>query len=405
MKKKHLVIVGLLVFCCLSWSINSVAAVAAQVKCDSWGCTVDGAITEAALAQVKKEGKLSESALTLKNVTNDDLKKLPTLKAELTQLVIQDSKAVTDITPLGELTGLKSLELYLDNPADFSPVAKLVNLAKLRITKGKYTSFDFLKPLSGLETLMLDSPPQEPSAISALAGKTKLKTLTFGGANIKDISPLKDAINLEFLSLYATKVTDLAPLTALKKNLKKLNLVRIPAKDLTPVGELSELAEIYIEATDFADYAPLARCTKVKMLEALASNFDKLEVIATMPDLSSLNLLKSSKVQQWDALKTAKNLDFLQVTETSFSDLTLVAHMDKLRYLYISKTAVIHPEAISALPNLGTLGIVETQGISDVSMFKTLPKLETLYIKKGQFPQTQLDALKAANPKLRISEY
>jgi Leucine-rich repeat (LRR) protein len=299
---------------------------------------------------------------------------------------------------------LTSVELTLENLADCAPLAKLVNLKKLRINYGKYKSFDFLKPLNTLENLFLYMPPPEPSKISALAGKTKLKQLALGDANITDITPLKDAASLEFLSLYGTKVADLKPLAAIK-SLRRLMLSKIPAKDLNPVGELAELTELTIDQTDFADYTPLAKCTKLRVLQAQLSTLDKLEIIKTMPELRSFDVLKDTKAQQWEALKTAKNLDFLQIAETSFSDLSLIAHMDKLHYLYIGKTTVIHPEAISALPELGTLGIVETQGISDVSIFKTLPKLETLYIKKGQFPQAQLDALKAANPKLRFSEY
>ena len=127
-------------------------------------------------------------------------------------------------------------------------------------------------------------------------------------------------------------------------------------------------------------------------------------MIEHLPNLKSLHLAKTP-AQHWESLKSAKSLEFLAVGDTSFSDLRLLFGLEKLRVLDLSRNTVTYSEAINTLPNLVTLGIKGVQGIQDITIFSTLPQLKTLIMDKEQFPQSQIDALKAAKPGLNISYY
>jgi hypothetical protein len=115
--------------------------------------------------------------------------------------------------------------------------------------------------------------------------------------------------------------------------------------------------------------------------------------------------LPNTAIQQWDALKTAHNLATLSVESTGFSDLSLLSQMGQLQKLDLSRTTVTHSEQLAALPALEKLTLTEAQGIEDITMLKTAPKLSTLYVSKGQFPQEQIDVLKAALPNLTIYDW
>jgi hypothetical protein len=54
------------------------------------------------------------------------------------------------------------------------------------------------------------------------------------------------------------------------------------------------------------------------------------------------------------------------------------------------RSTVWNPEAIAALPALSALDLQKTEGVTDISIFKDLPKLKYIYSKKGQFPEEQL---------------
>ena len=420
------------------------------MKCSFGSCTAQFGLTDAMITQFKtKDGNRDNTSLSLENVTNDDLKKLPALKdmletlafwskgdqvtdltplAELQKLKklqlremgnltdlapvaklktletldLYALKKVTDLTPLGNLAGLQVLSLaVLGQPIDLTPLGKLTALKELRISQSvAYTSFNFLKPLNKLERLYFLAEPKDVIDISALAGKTTLQELTFSQAQIADITPLKGLTGLVKLALNGSKVTDLSALKGLKK-LKSLELgyLATPNLDLSPVGELTELTYLNITNSTFKDYTPLTKCTKLESLEAKGtSGFDNLPVLGALPNLKRLSLWENKAIQKWDALTGLTNLEALHVGRTGFSDVNLLAKMAKLAELGMQNCTLTNFETLATLPGLTNLLVSGAQGIADISILKTAPKIDRLYIgmDQKQFPQEQLDALNKA---------
>jgi Leucine-rich repeat (LRR) protein len=416
------------------------------MKCSGSWCTAENGLTDEMMTQFKtKDGNWEHKNLTLKNVSNEDLKKLPALKdvleslrcwdkceavtdlspvatlENLTHLELRDmenltdlspipklkkletlmlysAKNLTDLTPLGELKGLKKLELYnAKKITDFSPLANLSELQRLYLGLLNYPDLEFLTPLNNLERLQFVAEPEDITDISPLAGKTQLKELHFNKADVTDLSPLKDAKNLEKLELSGTKVSDLSVLKELKK-LTSLDLGYIQSEsvDLEPVGELSELTYIDLTNSTSPDYSPLARCTKLERIEAAnKSGFNSLDVIKALPHLKYLNLGANQNISEWSALAEMTSLEDLYLRKTSFSDLNLLAKMNHLDSLSISECTVKNAAAIATLPKLRYLNIDGTQGIDDITIFKNLAQIDRLNLrhKKDQFPQEQVDLL------------
>lgn len=141
--------------------------------------------------------------------------------------------AVTDISPVRALTGLKILDCGASVGSGI-----LVDL----------------KPLQGmaLNDLSLPWNPQLAD-LSPLRGMP-LASLHLGGcSNVKSLAPLK-GMPLKFLHLWATSVADLSPLAGMQ--LEGFNAGGVPIADLSP---LKGMPLTYYEAvnTKVTDYTPL----------------------------------------------------------------------------------------------------------------------------------------------------
>src|SRR5262245_15933051 len=184
-------------------------------------------------------------------MTEDDLKKLSTLKANgagirdlkglekcanLAALDLADNQIadlaplkgltdiqtltltankIGDISPLSELTNLQYLELSRNEVSDVSPLAKLTKLNALYLSKNKITSIRGIENLQKLSSLYLDG--NKVSDLKPLAGIRNLWSLDLSGNHISDLSPLSNLQGLRYLNLNTNRLSDLKPLLAMLK--------------------------------------------------------------------------------------------------------------------------------------------------------------------------------------------
>ena len=50
-------------------------------------------------------------------------------------------------------------------------------------------------------------------------------------------------------------------------------------------------------------------------------------------------------------------------------------------------------EAITALPKLEWIILIDSEGVDDITIFKDMPKIKRISVKKGQYPDEQLEAV------------
>jgi hypothetical protein len=99
------------------------------------------------------------------------------------------TNAVTDISPLANLTKLVDLNIHTQNISDLTPLSGLTSLEELRLAANSFTD---LSPLRGL---------------------TSLQYLELTGNNITDITPLSGLANLMQLDLrFNPELSDIQPL-------------------------------------------------------------------------------------------------------------------------------------------------------------------------------------------------
>ena len=103
-----------------------------------------------------------------------------------------------------------------------------------------------------------DEIPMLPADMTELYG-------LFVEHDIKNLKGLEYAINLEFLHISRTEVSDLTPLSELQ-NLHALILYNNRISDITPLSELIELRELHLQNNFISDLTPLVNLTNLEIL-------------------------------------------------------------------------------------------------------------------------------------------
>ena len=313
---------------------------------------------------------------------------------------------ISDVSPLTELSGLTRLNLEGNNISDVSPLAALTQLEWLKLTSNPITDFSPLEALSqntnilAGEVTILD--PNLRAAIAETLGKnntaivsimaeemTTLTTLRVSNRDIKDLTGIEYAVNLEELWISGNPVSDLSPLANLK-NFIGLGAWETPISDLSPLADLSKLRWLDFGRTPTdengnlignLDLTPLANITSLKNIEFYACGIEDISPLAELTGLTHLRLGGNREISDASPVAGLVNLEHLDFHHDSISDLSPLAGLTKLEYLNLYDNRLV-----SDLSPLGGLtGLIflhlHRNVISDVSPLATLINLEELVLR------------------------
>ncbi len=172
-----------------------------------------------------------------------------------------------DVTPLGALTALQSLDLRTPQVSDVTPLGALTALQSLDLRTTQVSDVTPLGALIALQSLNLWGT--NVSDVTPLGALTALQSLNISGTNVSDVTPLGALTALQSLNLSGTKVSDVTPLSALIA-LQSLNLSGTKVSDVTPLGALTALQSLGLRDTQVSDVTPLA---SLRSLETLTLNW------------------------------------------------------------------------------------------------------------------------------------
>ncbi|MDW3645522.1 MAG: NACHT domain-containing protein [Bacteroidia bacterium] len=209
-----------------------------------------------------------------------------------------------DISPISNLQNLESLDLSFTEVLDISPLSELYNLKHLDIrfldadkktrkqgsgvtitlVDDVYIDLSFLSKMEQLQYLNLyNTKVKNFSTLSKLKNLRHLElepSLDAYLYRLRDLSPLSGLIHLEYLNLNSIEVEDLSPLSELKQ-LKELHLVYSSVKDLSPLSNLQELETIYLGNTSDIDLTPLLKLKKLNYVDPGKDrlNYDHIQML------------------------------------------------------------------------------------------------------------------------------
>ena len=142
-----------------------------------------------------------------------------------------------------ETVDLSGSELYYPEPEELEPLQRLPNLRVLTANECGIDDVSKIGKLTTLETLELFDNIIED--LTPLAGLSNLRTLDVSWNYINDIAPLAGLSNLHTLDIGLNQIGDLSPLAGLT-NLCTLNISENPVEDLSPLYALTNLEELYL---------------------------------------------------------------------------------------------------------------------------------------------------------------
>ncbi|MCL2019885.1 MAG: leucine-rich repeat domain-containing protein [Oscillospiraceae bacterium] len=192
-------------------------------------------ITDSKLAEMVRNGEIPQ------NVTSLNL----------------NSNFISDLTPLKGLTSLTELGLY-DNPfTDISPLSGLTNLEYLDLRNVAVGVFKSDEDLENGDIFI--------QRADGKWGVNPNNIIYFDEGLIKDITPLKGLVKLEYLLLQNNFISDISPLSGLV-NLKALGLWSNNISDLTPIGGLKNLTSLSVSDNKITDFTVIKGLTNLENL-------------------------------------------------------------------------------------------------------------------------------------------
>ena len=170
-------------------------------------------------------------------------------------------RGIADLSDVGDLAGVRRLDLSGNEIADAGPLAVLAELERLDLSGNAVTD---LWPLSGLTELrVLDLSGNRVSDVTALSGLPRLRVLELSGNAVTDVGPLLHLSGLRYLGLSGNRVADATALAELYL-LERLNLGGNRVVDASPLGDLSRLVWLDLSGNRLATLDGLGRLTRLR---------------------------------------------------------------------------------------------------------------------------------------------
>ena len=215
------------------------------------------------------------------------------------------------------------------------------------------------------------------SDLSPIAGLINLRTLSFPRSNVSDLSPLAGLINLDNLWFNAgAKVSDLSPLAGLV-NLRIIHAGGHSISDLSPLAGLTKLEHIYLPGTGLiSDLTPLARLPLLKELYLDRSNISDISLLATFTGLERLGL-SNNDISDISPLNRLTNLKWLRINNNEIADVSPILRLTNLTWLSIGDNNISDLSPLARLTLLEEL-YFEHSDISDISPLAGFTGLERL---------------------------
>lgn len=215
--------------------------------------------------------------------------------------------------------------------------------------------------------------------ITPVGNLTKLTNLTIYGNKISDVSALQYLTELRELSLTSPEITDISFL----RPLVKLEVLVLPdqIQNIDPLRGLTRLTNLSLGITT-SDISPLQNLTELKILRLTGSEISDISPIGYLIGLEDLTIRKS-QLHDLHPIKSLTNLWHLRFVQCFVGDLESIQSLPNLTYLIIQGSQL---EDLSALRDLLALTELhlDSNCITNIEPLRNLVSLEILYLRNNE---------------------
>ena len=344
---------------------------------------------------------------------------------KLTVLYLTNNQ-IRDITPIAELTKMKSLWLDHNRISAISSLDKLTELKELLLNNNQIRDISSVQNLTHLESLFLHGNPiqdvaplkrllaQNPELETDISAQRPSSTEldpTIPDVNLADLLRVKlsieinDPIPIEKLKtlkkLYISKYRNIKELTGLQNatNLEILHIDENKITDLKPLANLTQLTELWLHCKSISDLTPLANLTKLTRLYKNGNQISDISPLTGLTQLETIALI-NNQITDITPLKGMPNLRNIVLSKNKITDITPLSELTQLRYINLINNQIDDITPLTGMTELTTLWIGENQ-IDNLTPLIMLTKLKSLKLGKNNItdiePLTDLIQLEELN--------
>ena len=243
------------------------------------GCT---GLTDTAF--ISRQPRLAALYLRDCSLTDDAL---TDVGQTINTLDVSDNPALSRLPDLPDLSTLR-----LDGTAisDLSPAASCASLSEISANDAPVTDISCLGELTGLTSLSFDR-----CGISVLPDRfasLRIRSLSLAGAQFEDPGALTDQTTLETVDLSDAALTDISWLAKSAETLTSLDLSRmsVTPKDLSVLSSLGSLTAVSLDEIPLISLDFFARARSLKWLSAEACGLTDISALQHCPKLVRASL-------------------------------------------------------------------------------------------------------------------
>lgn len=314
---------------------NSMVSTAVQRGYTIGGVVEAVTLTDPAVDSAVREALGITSADTL---MTDMLWSLPSL-------TLPDT--VRDLSDLAYMTGLRSLTIQNVSGLDFSVLSQLTELTELDLSGCTIStgSLNAIASLTNLTRLRLNQCAL--TDISAFSPLTRLTELQLSDNSITEVGVLSLMLDLETVTLSNNPVTSIAGLSACGK-LKSVDISGCSVTTIAALADKTQLESLLAGNNKISDLSPLAGCSALSVLEVPYNSVEDISVLSELPALTRFVGNNNAITAVPDFDEENSKLQYFQVDNNAITDLSGLADIDSLNYVYADYNQV---ETILPLEN------------------------------------------------------
>ena len=220
-------------------------------------------------------------------------------------------------------------------------------------------------PDPNLRVVIAEALRKASSAAITVEDMATLTTLSTSDRDIKDLTGMEHAVNLEEMWIEDAHISNLAPLAGLTK-LRKLDTIKTDISDISPLAGLTNLTRLNLYASRVTDISPLRSLTKLTWLGfRYVDGISDYSPLAGLTNLKHLDLFRN-RTSDISMLASLINLETLILNENNIVDVSPLASLQNLETLILNENNIIDVSPLASLHNLKTL-LLNVNNIEDIS--------------------------------------
>ena len=281
---------------------------------------------------------LSEAAYNKAIYSLESLSLLPNLKQLTIRINEWGDSAITDFTPITQLSRLEYLYITYgkDEQINLSFLGQMHTITELFLTYCKIEDFSFLGQMPQLQCLSLYETP------------------------VEDLAVLENLPELVELSLYGNENAKHIEAVGTLTKMQDLGIQYCGIEDISFLSGLTELRGVNLNGNSVTDITPLAGLNKMERLGLAENRISDISAIEGMYNLFDL-ALDGNEIQDISALTELSHLNQVGLSDNQIEDLSPLAGKEELMYAAVFGNPIKSMEPLFEVPWL----LYTDSGVSD----------------------------------------